>query len=110
MDDVVPHSQDEDSSAYHAQRERLERNEFFKECLAPLRCVLKVGNELQPLCTAGVMPYPGRSPCAPTTSHASAGSSGSPVIEMRRPSVILRCGSAGGTDTMRRCASTALSC
>ena len=42
MDDVVPHSQDEDSSAYHAQRDRLERNEFFKECLAPLRLVLKV--------------------------------------------------------------------
>ena len=46
MDDVVPHSQDEDSSTYHAQRERLERNEFFKECLAPLRLVLKVVNEV----------------------------------------------------------------
>ena len=53
-----------------------------------------------PLCTAGVMPYPGRSSCAPIASYASTGSSGSPLIEMRCPSIILQCGTVGGTDTM----------
>ena len=41
-DEVVPHSQDPDSRAYQSQKERLERNEFFKDCLAPQRAVLKV--------------------------------------------------------------------
>ena len=41
-DEVVPHNQDPDSQAYQSQKERLERNEFFKDCLAPQRAVLKV--------------------------------------------------------------------
>ena len=64
MDVVVPHSQDEDSSIYHAQQERLERNEFFKECLAPLRCVLKVGDQPPPL-------HAGRALCTAPPKHAA---------------------------------------
>ncbi len=41
-DEVVPHNQDPESHAYQSQKERLERNEFFKDCLAPQRAVLKV--------------------------------------------------------------------
>ena len=41
-DEVIPHSQDPESRAYQSQKERLERNEFFKDCLAPQRAVLKV--------------------------------------------------------------------
>ena len=85
MDEVVPHSQDEDSSAYHAQRERLERNEFFKECLAPLRCVLKVGDELLPMLTAGFRHCPARITCTPTANHASAESSESPSLGCDAP-------------------------
>ena len=42
QDEVIPHSQDPESRAYQSQKERLERNEFFKDCLAPQRAVLKV--------------------------------------------------------------------
>lgn len=42
LDDAVPHSQDPDSIVYQRLRERLERNEFFRDCLAPQRSVLKV--------------------------------------------------------------------
>ena len=41
-DEVIPHSEDPESRAYQSQKERLERNEFFKDCLAPQRAVLKV--------------------------------------------------------------------
>ena len=42
LDEVVPHNTDPDSATYRSQKERLERNEFFKECLAPPVSVLKV--------------------------------------------------------------------
>lgn len=47
LDEVVPHSEDTESRAYQGQKERLERNEFFKDCLAPQRAVLKVRLSLQ---------------------------------------------------------------
>lgn len=43
-DEVIPHSQEPGSQPYQSQKERLERNEFFKDCLAPQRCVLKVSS------------------------------------------------------------------
>ena len=51
LDEVVPHNTDPESATYRSQKERLERNEFFKECLAPLISVLKVHQNAWHGCT-----------------------------------------------------------
>lgn len=51
LDEVVPHNTDPESATYRSQKERLERNEFFKECLAPPVSVLKVRQDAWHGCT-----------------------------------------------------------
>lgn len=51
LDEVVPHNTDPESATYRSQKERLERNEFFKECLAPPVLVLKVHQNAWHGCT-----------------------------------------------------------
>lgn len=42
VDETIPLDENEGSAAYRQQREQLQRNEFFRDCLAPIMAEYKV--------------------------------------------------------------------